>query len=258
MLTDIERRQIRRVMKDTESLNINGVRDNQLDRRVNAFIRKAGIADIRTLVRNLSDDGALRQRFMDGLTINVTNLFRNAKQWATVQNEIFPEFGPRPRIWSAGCSTGAEPYSISIIATEVGKRAEVVATDIDRGALQKANVAWYRNDEMREVPEHLLDKYFTKEGDGWIVDPSLRRNVRFSRHDLLEDPLPPGKFDMIACRNVAIYFSNEAKEQLHGRLATALKPNGVLFIGGAERISDPLSIGLELDQPQFYRKQRGI
>jgi chemotaxis protein methyltransferase CheR len=155
-------------------------------------------------------------------------------------------------MWSAGASTGAEAYTMAIICKEAGKAVDIVASDIDTRALEKARLGRYTNQEMNEVPEKIKDKYFTQDGQQWVVDPSLRSHIRFKKHDLLAEPAVGSRFDLIACRNVVIYFSRDAQSGLHRRLAESLRPGGVLFIGSAERIAEPEEIGLEAQQRPFY------
>jgi chemotaxis protein methyltransferase CheR len=160
-------------------------------------------------------------------------------------------------MWSAGASTGAEAYSMAISARENGQTADIIATDIDQRSLDKAMLGRYPKQELNETPESIKRKYFTEDRDFWVVDPALRRFIHFKRHDLLAEPVVGRQFDLIACRNVVIYFSREAQIDLHRRLADALRPGGILFIGGAERISDPAEIGLEaMDRPFYVRKEK--
>lgn len=243
---------IRSLMSRYEGLEIGGIRDGQLQRRISSFSRRAGIADEAELIARLRRDPELRTGLIDALTINVTSVFRNAGSWELLRSEFLPKFGRRIRMWSAGASTGAEAYSMAISAKESGQVADIIATDIDDRSLEKARVGWYPNQELNECPRDIRSKYFTKDRDGWIVDPELRKFIRFKKHDLLAEPVVGSRFDLIACRNVVIYFSREAQQDLHRRLAEALRPGGVLFIGGAERIADPDTLGLEPRERPFY------
>jgi len=247
---------VRSIMSRHESLELGGVRDAQLQRRIASFMRRAGIQDEIDLVGRLRREADLRNRMIDALTINVTSLFRNADSWRLLRDKFLPDLGPRVKMWSAGASTGAEAYSLAISARENGQTASIVATDIDQRSLDKALLGRYPRQEMNETPADVKSKYFTEDGEWWVVDPTLRRSIRFKKHDLLAEPVVGTRFDLIACRNVVIYFSREAQVELHQKLAEALRPGGILFIGGAERIADPEAIGLDpVDRPFYMRKQ---
>ena len=141
---------------------------------------------------------------------------------------------------------------MAMVATDAGLEPTVLATDIDRGALAEASAGKYPIESLREVPARDLRRHFVVTGESVSIQPGFEQMIEFRRHDLLSDPLPIRQFDFIACRNVAIYFSEEAKRSLHSRLAEATSPGGVLFVGGAERISNPRDIGLEMLRPQLY------
>jgi chemotaxis protein methyltransferase CheR len=245
---------IRSLFRQYESLDLGGIRDGQLLRRVTNFARRARIDDEQQLLNRLRRDPILRGELIDALTINVTSLFRNAASWDLLWRRYLPELGQSVRMWSAGASTGAEAYSMAIIARENGQRARITATDIDRRSLDKAKLGRFAKHEMGEVPEQLRSKYFTQDGDHWVVDPDLRSDIRFQHHDLLAQPVVGNRFDLIACRNVVIYFSKDAQRDLHSRLAGALRPGGILFVGGAERVADPRGVGLEPLERMFYMR----
>lgn len=249
---------VRNLMRRKEGLEIGGIRDQQLRRRLESFGRRVGIPDNEALINRLRTDAGLRERFTDALTINVTSVFRNADTWDVLQNHYLAKMGRHLRMWSAGASTGAEAYSMAIVCKENGQTVDIVASDIDSRALEKARLGRYTSQEMHEVPLKIRDKYFRQDGLEWVVDPSLRDRIRFKKHDLLADPAVGNRFDLIACRNVVIYFSREAQRGLHRRLAESLRPGGVLFIGSAERISDPEVIGLEAQQRPFYVRSAAI
>jgi chemotaxis protein methyltransferase CheR len=249
---------VRSIMRKYESLEISGIRDGQLQRRVSTFMRRSGIPDEADFVSRLTRDPSLRARMIDALTINVTSVFRNAASWQVLRKELMPRLGSRLKMWSAGASTGAEAYTMAICAKENGQHADIVATDIDQRSLDKALIGRYTTQEIKETPRDILDKYFTPDGADWVVDPELRRSIRFRRHDLLAQPAVGSHFDLIACRNVVIYFSSEAQRDLHRKLADALRPGGILFIGGAERVANPAAIGLEPGERPFYMRKETI
>jgi chemotaxis protein methyltransferase CheR len=165
------------------------------------------------------------------------------------------EQSPRLKAWSAACSTGEEPYTLAMILDDMGAldRASILATDIDEGVLARAKEGIYPERSVRDVPPRFAATYFTRE-DGWYrLSDKLKRAVRFERQNLLLDPFDEG-FDLIICRNVIIYFTEEAKHMLYGKLARALRPGGVLFVGGTEQIFYPDRYGLEPAETFFYRR----
>jgi chemotaxis protein methyltransferase CheR len=245
---------VRRVVKTTTGMDLSGIKDQQLERRVTSFCRRSGYTTTADLVRSIQQDTSVRADFLDRLTINVTNLYRNPERWRYLEETVLSELGKRPRIWSAGCSTGAEAYSLAIAAVRTGATPTVLASDIDRASLDKARTGRYNGEDMREVPADIARRHFTRHGDSWMVDPAVARLVRFERRDLLNDAPPPGQFDLVACRNVVIYFRDDAKDQLHRTLAGQLRPGGYLFVGNAERVNNPADLKLVGAGPQFYRK----
>lgn len=254
MIGTDELRQFRDLILKTESLDIGGIRDNQLARRVSAFQRRAGFRTAPDLVESLRVDPELRERFVEGLTINVTNFYRNVDQWIRIRDEILPHLKPATTMWSAGCSTGPEAFTMAMMAADAGLKPRILATDIDRGALAQAELAEYPVASLREVPAGEIERHFVVMGDTVRIRPGLRESIEFLRHDLLADPLPEQEFDLVACRNVAIYFSESAKRKLHRRLAQATRPGGILFVGGAERISHPADLGFKMVRPQIYAR----
>jgi chemotaxis protein methyltransferase CheR len=162
----------------------------------------------------------------------------------------------RLNIWSAGCSDGQEPYSISMILDELtpGVKHRIFATDIDKESLSKGNAGGpYQAAEIRNLPQALLMKYFYFGENGYTVNEKIRERIVFSPLDLTRDKFPIG-FDLIVCRNVTIYFSNETKRTLSLNFQNALKENGILFIGATETMLDAADLGFQRVHPCFYRK----
>jgi chemotaxis protein methyltransferase CheR len=245
---------IRTAIKATTGMDLSGIKDQQLDRRIMSFCQRRGITGTDELVKTLRRDQALRAEFIDRLTINVTNLYRNPERWADLEERVLPELGDRPRIWSAGCSTGAEAYSLAIATVRAGGTPSVLGSDIDRASLDKARTGRYNAEDMRELPAEIERQWFRKDGTEWVVDPTVACHVRFERRDLLNDVPPSTAFDLVACRNVVIYFNDEAKDRLHSTLTASLRPGGYLFVGNAERVNRPADLNLVAVGPQFYRR----
>lgn len=246
--------QVRSVMKRTEGLDLSGIKDQQLTRRITSFCQRQRIETVSDLVAQLGRDQEMRAVFVDRLTINVTNLYRNAERWKYLESDVLPLLGSRPTIWSAGCSNGAEAYSLAIAAVRIGADPTVLGSDIDLRSLEHARRGRYSTEDMREVPSDIRSEYFTEVEGGYQVDPGIARKVRFEQRDLIHGSLPPKSFDLVVCRNVVIYFHEEAKDLVHSRLVERLRAGGVLFVGNAERVNHPADLDLRTLGPQFYRK----
>jgi chemotaxis protein methyltransferase CheR len=189
----------------------------------------------------------------------VSEFFRDKDQYDILRIRILPELirnSPRLNIWSAGCSNGAEPYSVAIILEEIASyhRHRVLATDIDAGILARAKAGGpYIPSDVRNVDKKLLSKYFRQEGDEYWVNDRIRQKVEFKQQNLLLDPFEKG-FDFIVCRNVVIYFADEAKRKLYHRFFDSLKDNGVFFMGGTETMLGVADLPFEKICASFHRK----
>jgi chemotaxis protein methyltransferase CheR len=246
-------------------LNLTGVdlscyKTPQVQRRLGTYLVRSGHPDWHRFFRAISDDPAAVAELKDYLTINVSAFFRDEDKYQYLQESILPELlrgHPTLHVWSAGCSHGHEPYSLAMSLAEVSgsyRRHEILATDIDRSALERAEAGGpYTTDEIGKVPSNLLSQFFRARDGGCYVTDSLRRRVRFKYHNLLADPFENG-FDLIVCRNVVIYFTAEVKIDLYRRLRAALRPGGVLFAGSTEVVSRTANLGLEWIGTSFYRR----
>ena len=245
----------------TLGLQLDAYRSQQLDRRLRFFRERHGLADNAHLAARLREDPALAQAFENFLTINVSEFFRNPDRFDLLRHRFLPELLRRRsplRIWSAGCSVGAEIYSVAILLEELDPAGhhELVGTDIDAAALERARQGWFEPLEVRGVPAPWRQRYFRPEGGGWVLQPEIRHRVRFARHDLIADPYPGG-WDLILCRNVVIYFTEEVKRRVWTSLAASLRPGGILFIGGSESLYGVTGTGLRYLAPCFYVRDEG-
>jgi chemotaxis protein methyltransferase CheR len=234
----------------------------QMHRRLSALLTRLELPSFADYARLLERDAQRRQEFRDYVTINVSEFFRDTDRFTNLERRVLPDLlgsGAALRVWSAGCSIGAEPYSLAILLQEFApeQRHSILATDIDQTILDRAKAGTgYLESDIRNVGAQRVHRWFTPEPQGrYTVGPAPRSIIRFTRHDLLRDAYPPGPFDLIACRNVVIYFTEEAKEQIFKGFVGALRPGGVLFIGGTEAIMRPQVLGLSVMGPGFYRKQ---
>ncbi len=247
-----------RKVKQLIGLDLTAYKDRQMKRRLGTFMLRLEVNDYIELAKLLEKDKEALDKFRNFLTINVSEFFRNPEQFQTLKDKIIPSLmspGKPLRIWSAGCSDGSEPYTILMILEELGIRNyQLIASDIDLEILERAKVGIYKKDSLRNVPPSLLDKYFIKGQDElYQFFPQLSKQVKFKRQNLLEDPYDKD-LDLILCRNVVIYFTEEAKNKVFLKMAESLRPEGVLFVGGTESILTPKSLGLQTVLPFFYRK----
>ncbi|BAF60245.1 methylase of chemotaxis methyl-accepting proteins [Pelotomaculum thermopropionicum SI] len=242
-------------------LDLNAYKETQLKRRLDNFMtrRKLNAGDYDSFFKLLISDRKSYLEFLDTLTINVSEFFRDKTMFGYLEEKVLPELLARKKrlkIWSAACSSGAEPYSIAIILDEIspGQGHRIEATDIDRKILQAAAEARYTPEQVRNVDGRRLLKYFRKEGNQYVLSDRIKQAVSFRQHDLLLDPFGDG-YDLIACRNVTIYFTREAQDRLNRKFSKALGPGGVLFIGASEMIFNYHEIGLEKIATCFYRRK---
>lgn len=239
-------------------IDLNSYKENQLRRRIDSFMKKNNIENYKDFFRLLKTKGPLYTSFVDYLTINVSEFFRDPKKFETLEKIYLPELIKNKiklKIWSAACSNGSEPYSIAILLNEQtpGVKHHIEATDVDRKILAKAIEGIYKRDDIKNVSKSRLRRYFKQENDKFRIIDSLKKNVLFKHHDLLQNNYATG-FDLILCRNVTIYFTREAQERVNLKFANSLNPGGLLFIGGSEMIFNYQQIGLDKLAPCFYRK----
>lgn len=245
-------------VQETLGIQLEGYRSRQLDRRLAFFRQRHGLTTNAALAIRLRRDQDFRQLFADFLTINVTEFFRNADRFESLRERYLPLLLSRRqplRIWSAGCSAGAEAYSVAMLLQELtpGTRHYLLGTDIDAASLQRARAAIYPAQEVREVSAPMRKRLFAEHSNGYQLSAAVRSQVEFKRHDLMGDDYP-GDLDLILCRNVVIYFTEETKRGLYRRFHSSLRPGGVLFIGATESILDARTIGLRYLEPCFYER----
>lgn len=233
-------------------------KEAQMKRRLTSLYEKKGYKSFVDFLRAVEADRDLMNEFLDRMTINVSEFYRNGKRWEVLQNKIFPKLlaeNKRLKIWSAACSTGEEPYSLAMVLSQhiPISQVQVLATDLDENVIQKAKNAVYPERSLAEVPADVKSKYFSQEGSFYRVKDEVKRTVTFKRHNLLKDTYD-SNFDLIVCRNVMIYFTEEAKDQIYHNFSKALRSGGILFVGSTEQIFNPARYGFEVEDTFFYRK----
>jgi len=245
-------------IKRATSIDLSQYKENQMRRRLTTLRMKYGYTTFHDYFTALAGDARLRNEFLDRMTINVSEFWRNPNRWQVLKDKFLPQMikdSPRLNIWSAACSTGEEPYTLGMIldSLNVLDRTTLTATDIDDGVLAKAKEGVYLERSLRDVPIEYKNNYFTAFDGAFKVSDRLKKAVKFQKQNLLLDKFGD-KHDLIVCRNVMIYFTEEAKNILYDKFARSLKPGGLLFVGSTEQIFSPGQYGMETADTFFYRR----
>ncbi len=247
-----------RAFRSLTRIDLGQYKRGQMERRVRTFALRGGVTDLVAYARTLESDPVELERFLDRVTINVSQLWRNPQQWSLLARDVITELagGGSIRAWSAGSSYGAEAFTLAAVCKDAAAtaRVDILGTDIDKRMVERARRGWFSADDARDAPSAELRRWFVESGDGWQAKPELLRSVRFDVGDLLRIEPAKGSYDLILCRNTVIYFSEDVRDALHARLAEALRPGGYLLVGSTERVSSPAACGLESCLPFIYRK----
>jgi chemotaxis protein methyltransferase CheR len=239
-------------------VDLDAYKPRQIERRITALLCRAGAKTLLEFSRLLEGDAHSLAEFVDGLTINVSEFFRNPEKWEELVGVLDELLGlhARLKIWSAGCSMGAELYSVGILLAEMKAldRVELVGTDLDRGSLAQAALGLYGAHELKSVSPERLARYFRPEGARFRFEaPQIQARTRFAQRNLLVDA-PEADCHLILCRNVVIYLNEASKLHLYRGFHQALVPGGVLFVGGTERIFTYRELGYDARAAFFYQK----
>jgi chemotaxis protein methyltransferase CheR len=245
-------------LKRLAGIDLAHYKRGQMERRLRTFAERRGTPSLGDYLAVVRADADELERLLDRLTINVSQLWRNPEQWALLGRTVVPELaaGGRIRVWSAGCSYGAECYTIAAVCLESapGVRVEVKGTDIDPRMIERARGGLFTVDDARSVPPSSLARWFDRAVNGWQAKPELRKLMSFERGNLLEMRFPAEAYDLVLCRNTVIYFNEDVRDRLHERLAAATRPGGYFVVGSTERVSNPAELSLALAHPFTYRK----
>lgn len=243
-------------------IDLHAYKEKQMKRRIDTLIAKNGIVGYEKYIHVLKTDTARFEEFVNYLTINVSEFFRNPEQWDLLQKDVFPEligqFGKKLKIWSAACSTGDEPYSLVMALSRFVPLSQIhiIATDIDKQVIEKAKVGLYSEKSIVCVPEDFKQKYFVKIGNSYQIADGIKQCVEFREHNLLKDPYLMD-CHLIVCRNVLIYFTEEVKNQIFKKFYSSICPGGCLFIGSTEQIINYKEMGYYRKNSFFYGKNEG-
>jgi chemotaxis protein methyltransferase CheR len=247
------------LVRSLSGIDLAQYKRHQMERRVRTWAERRGTPDLAEYGSRLRRDPAEVDAFLDRVTINVSHLWRHEDQFEVLRTSILPELAERRRlrIWSAGCSYGAEAYTIAAVCRTALPAAsvEIVGTDLDKRMVARAREGHFTAEDARTSPPALLKRHFEPlPGGGWAACPELKRMMRFETGDLLRMPVPAERYDVIFCRNTVIYFTEAVRDALHERLVRALSPGGYLVVGTSERVSDPRGLGLTSPFHFIYRK----
>lgn len=257
-MTDLDYSQFIENIKRKTGIDLALYKEAQMKRRLVSLYEKKGFNSFQQFYQAMEKDAELFKLFLDRMTINVSEFFRNFNRWKVFEETILSSFLEKKKqlkIWSAACSTGEEPYTIAMIVSKHVplSSVKILATDIDENALAKAKKGEYSERSLQEVPNDIKMKYFDKVEDKFVVKKEIKQSVTFKKHNLLADRFDSG-FDIIVCRNVLIYFTEEAKKELYIKFANSLTDEGVLFVGSTEQIFNAEQFGLKSIETFFYQK----
>lgn len=245
-------------VKNNLNIDLDAYKENQLQRRIATVMKSSGATNLQEYANLIHKDEQIKRIFLDYITINVTEFFRNKEIFdefeSILKDSLIPKFGSI-KIWSAACSIGPEPYSVAIILDKnnLGGNHKIIATDIDENALLKAKEGIYKEFELKNVNKNDLNRYFTVKDDNYYISNNIKNMVSFKKHDLILGDYEKG-YHAVICRNVTIYFKNEAKNEIYKKIYESLVPGGIFFIGATESIYNPQEFGFKKLSTFIYEK----
>jgi two-component system CheB/CheR fusion protein len=253
-------------LKESRGFDFTGYKRTSLKRRVDRRLQQIEVADYTEYVDYLQVHQDEFTALFNTILINVTDFFRDPEAWARMQEDVLPAVlaARKPaepiRVWSAGCASGEEAYTIAIVLCELmgadqfRERVKIYATDVDEEALTQARHATYPATALQAMPDELKERYFEPQGQRYTFRADLRRSVIFGRNDLLQDA-PISRVDILLCRNTLMYFNAETQSNVVSRLHFAMNPEAVLFLGKAEMLLAHLELFQPIDlKRRFFRK----
>jgi len=240
-------------------INLSYYKEKQMKRRIESLIAKNGYDGYESFLKAIKNNSRLFEEFINYLTINVSEFYRNPEQWETLEKDILPllfQKNKKLKIWSSACSTGDEPYTLAMVLSKYLPlpSIKILATDIDKSALEKAKTGVYHPKSMEKLPKEFIDKYFIYRNQMYEIKQEIKSCVEFGRLNLLSDKYPD-ECDLIVCRNVLIYFTEDAKDMIYHKFHGSLKEYGVLFVGSTEQIISSVRYGFKPLRTFFYIKE---
>ena len=242
-LEDYDFKRFRDIIYNSSGINFTEVNRPILESRLKERLKKANVNSLEEYYNIILKQPEELKILLDAVTTNLTSFFRNATQFYALENYILPELqktrtDKKIKIWSAGCSTGEEPYSIAMVVKEKldpSWQCEIIASDISFNALMKAKEGFYHSSKVAGIPPALLKKYTVQVGDGYQIIDDLKKMIRFDYHNLKYDSGLKG-FDIVFCRNVIIYFDTTAQIETINKIYEAMNFNSYLFLGHSESL----------------------
>lgn len=233
-------------------------KERQMKRRIDSLIARHGCKGYQEFYTKMQNNKDVFDEFINYMTINVSEFYRNPDQWEILKKEVIPTLLKKKKnikVWSAACSTGEEPYTLAMVLSDFMpfKSINILACDIDLEAMAKAKMGVYSAKSLNNLPKEYVKKYFTQVGHSYAISEEIKKCVTFKQMNLLSDTYPKG-MDLILCRNVMIYFTEEAKDAMYHKFNGALNPEGFFLVGSTEQIISPAQYQFKVFRTFFYQK----
>lgn len=246
-------------VKKNLGLDLFSYKEKQLQRRILTIMKNTTATNLADYCQLMKTNPEIKYEFLDYITINVTEFFRNPELFRTFESELVSKIAPQfssLKIWSAACSIGCEPYSVAMLADKNQLSLtsnKIIATDIDQTILTQAKKGVFKDSHLKNVSDTDLKNYFKNEKDDFYISDEIKRKVHFKKHDLLLDRFEKD-CHVIICRNVTIYFKSEARDKIYQQFSESLVPGGLFFTGATETIMNPERFGLKKMGTFMYQK----
>jgi two-component system CheB/CheR fusion protein len=254
------------ILRKHANIDFSSYKENTVLRRLDRRIKINRCVDIKNYIQLLSESDSEKEILFKKMLIGVTRFFRDEEAYESLKKIVFPNLDTEKesiRIWSAGCSTGEEVYSLAILLNEylekekIKCKIKIFATDIDSRALEIAGNGYYLESVLLDIPPDLVAKYFIKKREGYQINEQIRKMIVFAKHNILKDP-PFSKLDLLVCRNLFIYIKGPEQQNILSSFYYSLYPNGYLWLGSSESLGDLQEAFTVLDSKwKIYRYKLG-
>lgn len=239
-------------------IDLSCYKETQMKRRIDSLISRNNCSSYSDYLVLIKNDRNKFEQFVNYLTINVSEFWRNPEQWTILENMVIPELKGKStvKIWSAACSTGDESYSLAMLLSRYFPLSSIniIASDLDKQVLSQAQKGIYEAASLKYLPAAFKEQFFVQISDtAYQISDALKKCITFKEHNLLKDAYP-ANCDLIVCRNVLIYFTEDAKNMIYPKFSDALNKNGILFLGSTEQILFAERFGFKPISSFFYRK----